>query len=381
MPIHAITRRGFAATLGAAVGGVLLEPRLGSARAEAALPEGAPSDIIQLNANENPYGLSPAAREAFAGAAQTACRYPDSGVDRMRGAIAAHHGVSVEQITLGCGSSEILQMADRAFLGAGKRVVAAEPTFEAVLSYARVTRAEPVKVPLTSDFRHDLDRMAEACDERAGLVYVCNPNNPTGTVVSGKDLAGFVARVPRSCAVLVDEAYHHFVEDPGYRSSDELIAAHPNIIVARTFSKIYGMAGLRLGYAVSSPATIRALRRQASWDNVNGPALAAARTSLEERDLVPQRRRLINDTRKWLCAELARDGRRAIPSEANFVMIDVGGDVNPIIASFRERKILVGRKFPSMPRWLRVSIGTREEMTAFLEALRAIVPTNKSAAA
>jgi len=370
------SRRSFAGVIGAALGAAALRPVL-SERAEGAPPPaGGP---VRLNANENPYGPSEAARRAIARSAGEGHRYPDALAEEMRKAIATQHGVGSDQVVLGCGSSQILQMADAAFLGPGRKVVAAEPTFEAVLAYAAVLHAEPVKVPETPDFRHDLDGMAAACDGTTGLVYVCNPNNPTGTIVTGDALAAFVSRVPASTMILVDEAYHHLVEDRSYRSAIELLPRAPNVIVARTFSKIYGMAGLRLGYAVSSPGTIRALDRCASWDNVNAAVLSAAMASLADPGLVPGRRKQLNDTRRWLCGELDRDRRRYIPSHANFVMIDVGGDVAPVIHAFRERDVHVGRKFPSMPNWLRISIGTPDEMKTFVAGLREIVPSAKAA--
>jgi len=271
-------------------------------------------------------------------------------------------------------------MADSAYLGPGRKVIAAEPTFEAVLAYAAVMHAEPVKVAQTADFRHDLAKMASACDERTGLVYVCNPNNPTGTIVSGDELEAFLSRVPSTATVLVDEAYHHFVEDGRYRTAVDMLPRHPNLVVARTFSKIYGLAGMRLGYAVASPAAASALNAFASWDNVNAAVLSAGIANLGESGLVVQRRKALNDTRRWLCAELERDGRRYIPSHANFVMIDVHGDVAPVIRAFGERNIEVGRRFPSMPNWLRISIGRPEEMKAFVAGLRAIVPAKEKAA-
>ena len=255
-----------------------------------------------------------------------------------------------------------------------------QPTFEAVLHYAKVTKAEPVIVPLTPDFRHDLPAMARACDARAGLVYVCNPNNPTGTIVTGDELLAFLAQVPPTTAVLVDEAYHHLVEAPAYRSAVEMIERFPNVVVARTFSKIYGMAGMRLGYAVASKASAEALRAQASWSNANVAVLAAAEACLADEGLVALQRDRLNGTRRWLASELARDGRRIIPSEANFLMIETGADVKPVIAAFEARGIRVGRRFAAMPTWLRVTIGTPEETRAFLEALRAIVPARAAAA-
>jgi histidinol-phosphate aminotransferase len=377
MPLP-MSRRTFAGTLGAAAGVAILDTPLMSRAAEAATRRVRPSDAVILSSNENPYGPSAGALEAAAKAA--ANRYPDALEEQAREAIAKHHGVAVDQVLLGCGSSEILRMADMAFSGPGRRVVAAEPTFEAVLVFAKVLHADGVKVPLTADFRHDLPKMADACDASTGLLYVCNPNNPTATIVTGDEMAAFAAKVPASATILVDEAYHHFVEDPRYRSSLELIAKHPNVVVARTFSKIYGMAGLRLGYAVGSKETIAAMAPYASWSNTNAAVLAAAAASLADPNLVPRQKKLLNDTRKWLVSELTKQGRRTMPSEANFVMVDVGGDVAPVIQAFRARKILVGRKFPSLPTWLRVTVGKRDEMAAFLAALREIVPAPSAAA-
>jgi histidinol-phosphate aminotransferase len=376
MTLPSISRRRFAGALGAAVGAAAASFRLPPA-AEASLAKGEAADLVQLNSNENPYGPSDTARGAMASA--VASRYPDGAEQEMIEALARAHGVTPDRIVLGCGSSDVLRMADAAFLAPGKTVVAAEPTFEAVLAYAHVTKADAVKVPLTTDFRHDLARMAAVCDERAGLVYVCNPNNPTGTVVRADEIEAFLGRVPSSAVVLVDEAYHHFVEDPGYRTAIPLLDRFPNLVVARTFSKIHGMAGMRLGYGVASEANAKALRDRASWSNANAAVLAAARVSLEDQVHVARQRALLNDTRRWLCRELEREGRRYIPSEANFMMIDVGGDVKDVIEAFRARKILVGRRFPTLSTWLRVSVGTPEEMRAFLAALRDVVPARAAA--
>jgi histidinol-phosphate aminotransferase len=371
MSLPALSRRRFASFLGASLGAALVPPRVAHARR----PAGVPDDAILLNSNENPYGPSPAARAAMSRAHEReAARYPDANERAVVEEIARHHAVSPEQVVLGCGSGEILRIADMAFLGPGRTLVVAEPTFEAVLLYARVTKAEGVKVPLTADHRHDLGAMAAACDARTGLVYVCNPNNPTGTIVSGAELRSFLDRVPRSAVVLVDEAYHHFVEDTGYRSATEWLARTPNLVVARTFSKIHGLAGMRLGYSLSSVEIARALREHLFWNNTNASVLAAALASIGDTAHVEQQRRSLNATRAELCAALRRDGRAFVPSHANFVLIEVGGDVQPLIEAFRARGILVGRKFPSLPHWLRVSIGTPEETRAFLSALRELVP-------
>ena len=374
-----LSRRSFAGTLGLAAGAALIDSPFGRV-AEAASRMPRPAGAILLNSNENPYGPSPkAARQPMCrrGASRTAT--PTSSRTRCARRSRGITAWDEDQVVLGCGSSQILQMADAAFAGPGRRVVAAEPTFEAVLRYAKAIRAEGITVPLTGDFRHDLPKMAAAAAGGAGLVYVCNPNNPTGTIVTGDELAAFVAAVPPTVTILVDEAYHHFVEDPRYRSAAELIGKAPNVVVARTFSKIYGMAGLRLGYAVGSKEKIAEMAKFASFSNANAGVLAAALASLADPDLVPRQRKVMNDTRRGLVAEMEKQGRRTIPSEANFVMIDVGGDVAPVIAAFRKRNILVGRKFASLPNWLRITIGTPDEMRAFSAALAEIVPAKAAA--
>ncbi len=374
-----LSRRSLAKLLGAAAGASFLPAKLPGAAAFAAGATPATGSPIRLNANENPDGPCSASLAALSASAGVASRYPFAKQEETQAAIARHHGVQPDQVVLGCGSSDVLRMADSAFLGPGKRVVAAEPTFEAVLQYARVTKADPVKVEQTSDFRHDLPAMAAACDATTGLVYVCNPNNPTGTIVGAGELEVFLEKVPPSTIVLVDEAYHHFVESPSYKSALDLARQRDNVVVARTFSKIYGMAGMRLGYAVGSAANIAAMERCASWDNTSQAALAMGLAALADADVVPTEKKRLNGTKRWLCAELAKDGRRYIPSEANFVMIDVGGDVVPIGEAFKAKGILVGRKFPSMPNWLRVSIGTPAQTEALVVALRSIVPARAAA--
>ena len=374
MPRWTLSRRQFGRLVGTSIGAALLAPKLTRSVAEARLPPGVPEDVLQLNSNENPYGPSLQALEAMTQSQRWASRYPGHLEHQVLEAIAQHHGTEPACVILGCGSGEILRIADMAFLAPGKNVVVAEPTFEAVLTYSKVTRAESVKVPLTADFRHDLPRMATACTAQTGLVYLCNPNNPTGTIITREEFASFLERVPQSTAVLVDEAYYHFVEDLHCARACEWIGQTPNVIVVRTFSKVYGMAGMRLGYAVGAKEAIAAMREHVLGNNSNAAVLEAALACLADADLVPRQRKLNNDTRRWLCNELEKDGYRYIPSEANFVMIELNGEVQPVIAAFRQRKILVGRQFPSMKNWLRVSIGKPEEMEAFLLGLRAIAP-------
>jgi histidinol-phosphate aminotransferase len=221
--------------------------------------------------------------------------------------------------------------------------------------------------------------MARACDARAGLVYVCNPNNPTGTLMGGDELAAFLKAVPVETAVVVDEAYHHFVEDPGYKSAFAFLKDRPNLVVVRTCWKISGLAGMRLGYAVAAKEKAEALRNQAVWSNGNASVLAAALASLDEPQHAERQRALMNGTKRRLVEELRKDGRRYIPSEANFVMIDMGHDVDPLIEAFKARGVRVGRRFAAMPNFLRISIGLDREMDAFLAGLRALAPVEAAA--
>jgi histidinol-phosphate aminotransferase len=336
---------------------------------------------IRLNFNENPYGPSPKALGALDSCGPTAARYPHASNLQVIDALAKNYNVSRENIALGCGSTEILRCVDMAFLGPGKNVVAAQPTFEAVLEYARITQADAVKIPLTADHRHDLPKMAAACTSKTGVVYVCNPNNPTGTIVTREELANFVQAVPPSTLILVDEAYFDFADDPRYGSAAEWTLKYPNLVIARTFSKIHGMAGMRLGYAVGAKETIARIREQALQDNGNAAVLAAGLASLGDTDHVLSCRDKINGTRSWLCGELAKDGRPFIPSQTNFVMIDMHTDVKPIIEQFAARNILVGRRFPSMNNFLRITIGTQQETETFVTALREIAPARAAKAA
>lgn len=375
------SRRQFGKSIGAMLATAWLSPTFAQGVTGGRLKGFSREDAILINSNENPYGPSSRAIAAITGSEAVACRYPDDLYSRTINAIADLTHVAPENVVLGCGSTEILRVCDAAFVGTDKKLVVAEPTFEAVTYYAKVCQASTIKVPLTSDFRHDLPAMAQASSDGVGLIYVCNPNNPTGTINTRDEFADFISKVPSSTYVLVDEAYFHFVEDPRYTSVIDMIPQHSNLIVTRTFSKVYGMAGMRLGYAVAQKGTIEAMHRELLFDNGNAAVLAAAIASINDPEVVLLNKKRLNDTRNWVLGELKKSGYSAIPSHANFFMVDIGSDVTPVIKAFHDRKIIVGRKFPSMSNWLRVSVGKPEEMRKFLAVFREVVPTQKSAAA
>jgi histidinol-phosphate aminotransferase len=376
------SRRDFSRIIGQSLAAAIAAPSLSSINPlDATERKPMPPGAIRLSFNENPYGPSPKARAALADCSSISNRYPDEAYRQMINALAQKYNRKPENIILGCGSTEILRAADDAFLDSTQNVVAAAPTFEAVLDYARVLHSNAVLIPLTADHRHELPKMAAACASKTGVVYVCNPNNPTGTIVTRDEFAAFVQAVPPTTLIIVDEAYFDFADDPRYASAVEFIPAHPNVIVARTFSKIYGMAGMRLGYAIGAKEPIAQLAQQLLQDNGNAAVLQAARASLADSNHVAACRAKLNTTRQWLCAELTKDSRTFIPSQANFVMLEMSTDVKPIIEQFRAHNIVVGRRFAAMPNFLRVTVGTQPETEAFLAALREIAPPNGARAA
>jgi histidinol-phosphate aminotransferase len=372
-----LSRRSFSKLVGAGVASAAILP----ARLVRAVP--AVANIVRLSSNENPYGPSPAALKAMTDGFSLAWRYPDEHADMLVEELARINGVPVEQILLGDGSGEILKLAAAAFTNNDKKIVVANPTFEAIARHASVARAEVVKIDLTSNYSHDLSKMLAAANGvssgasdgagSAGLVYICNPNNPTASITPKNELLEFLAKVSPATIVLVDEAYHHYVESNDYESLMPLVKQYPNLIVARTFSKIYGMAGLRCGYCVTQRANIERMRTQQTWDSVNIMALVAALASLKDAEQVTRGRKLNSEVKKSVCAELDGLGYRYIPSHANFMMIDLRRDVRPVIAALRGRGVEVGRLFPALPNHMRVTVGTAPEMKAFLSTFKEVM--------
>src|SRR6185436_2632669 len=310
----AISRRGFAKVLSASAAYAALRPSI-SVSAPAlrlASPAANTSTVVRLSSNENPYGPSPLAVKAMTDAFSLAWRYPDEHEQLLVEALAKLHHVGPEQILVGDGSGEILKVAAAAFTAPERKLVVGNPTFEAILAHARTAQAEVLPVNLTSDYSHDLSRMLAATKD-AGLVYICNPNNPTASITPKDQLRDFLAKAPSQTIVLIDEAYHHYVESNDYESVIPLLTQYPNLIVARTFSKVYAMAGLRCGYCVARPELIQRMRGQQTWDSVNIMALVAAIASLQDAAQVEQGRRRNSEVKKFVYGELDRMGLKYIP--------------------------------------------------------------------
>lgn len=379
----AITRRRFIGGLAAAVGSVGVLPPPASAGGQGAATRPArprPRMTLEeydaaakLAYNENPHGPSDAVVRAMASAVRYQARYnyPDNNV---LDEIAAHHGVKRDNVLLGAGSAEILDVVGRTFLPGGRKVVGVEPTFASVYEYASGIRAESIVLPLRDDYTQDIPALIQAARRNhrdVGFVYLCTPNNPTGIVVAKQEVRELLDGIPDDVPVLIDEAYHHYVEHPGYASSVPYVLEGRPVIVARTFSKIYGLAGMRLGYAVAPKELIDRMRPHITG-SINALVKWAGVAALKDTAAVEQVRTATLQLRKQTTGELEKRGFQVLPSETNFFMVHLKKEIGPVVEAFRDRGVLVGRAFPPMTRHLRVSVGTPAEMDRFLTAFRQI---------
>jgi histidinol-phosphate aminotransferase len=324
-----------------------------------------PGGPILLNSNENAYGPFPSVL-AMKNPFLDANRYPDRSYDGLLERLAAQHKVKTDQVLVGAGSTEVLKMAACAFTGPGKKLVMAAPTFEAIGSYGEAVKAEVIKVPLASTYAHQLAQMTEAVGKDGGLVYICNPNNPTASLTPRRSLENFIRDLPPNTYVLMDEAYHDFVPvSADYISFLQTPVDMDRVIVARTFSKIYGMAGLRLGYGVASAKTIKMMAPHKLEDSANIFALRAALISLDHDDEHEMAVRRNGFDRDEFMRQAASRKLQIIPSWTNFVMVNTQRPVRTVIDHFKKNNIRIGRPFPPMDTFARISLGKPEEMKAF----------------
>jgi len=362
----AFSRRSFLGTLGvgataAAVGFSGLERIALGEPPRAATPNGP----RLLNSNENAYGMFPSVEKACLDGLREGNRYPFKIYNDVVERVAAYNKISSKQVLLGNGSTEVLAMCSRAFTGPARKLICAVPTFESSLAYSRDRGAQVVEVPLTADYAHDLDAMLARVGTDTGLVYICNPNNPTASLTPRRDIEAFLRKLPANTYVLIDEAYHHFVDSPDYVSFIEKPVDDPRVVVARTFSKVYGMAGLRLGYSVATPETTKLLQSWQLEDNGNMIALHAALAALD--DDAAMRAAVARNAadRREFMRQAALRKLRTVPSQANFAMVETGRPVRDVIKHFRNDQIAVGRPFARMEDFVRVSFSTPDDMAAF----------------
>lgn len=325
-----------------------------------------PGGPIILSRNENAYGPSQKVIASMQDSLQFANRYPDPAVKTLHEKIAQSHSIRPEQLVLGCGSGEILSIAASAFVGPGKHLMTGLPTFEAIGRCAKTVGAEVVEVPLAKDYSHDLEAMLAKASATTGLIYICNPNNPTGSLTPRKDLEAFIRKVPATTTVLIDEAYHHFVgATPDYVSFIDTPMNDDRVIVARTFSKVYGLAGIRVGYAVGAPEKIKALSVRRLPEGINTVGAHCALVAYDDLDYVQMSaKRNAQDRQEFFNQAKARKVQ-GIASYANFAMLQTGRKATDVIAHFKKSNIEIARLFPSMNTFVRVSFGTPPQMKDF----------------
>ena len=322
-------------------------------------------DAILLDSNENPLGPSTAAREAIATITPDGGRYRDDLSDELVKLFAQQEGLKTDYVRLFAGSSEPLHYTVLAYTSPTRSYVTADPGFEAGMFMSKVSGARVVAVPLTKAYAHDVRAMLASAPD-AGVIYICNPNNPTGTLTAHPEIEYAADNKPKGAVVLVDEAYLHFSDAP---SALDLVKADKDVIVLRTFSKLYGLAGIRCGFAVGRPELLDRL------DNFGGnfmpiTAVVAAIASLKDPQLIPERKRLNTAVRGETFQWLERNGYNYIPSQSNCFMLDTKRPAKGVIEAMARQNVIIGRVWPVMPNWTRITVGTREEMAHFQVALK-----------
>jgi histidinol-phosphate aminotransferase len=338
-----------------------------------------PTDAIRLSSNENPLGPSPAALQAIEGAFAYAGRYPMNAKPSMgefRGVVAKQHGLKPENVALGAGSGEILHSAVRAYVSKSRGLVAGLPTFEAPVRLAKNLQMPVNEVPVDAAGKLDLEKMI-AASTGAGLVFVCNPNNPTAAVQPAAAITDLVARISKASpetVILIDEAYHEYVTDRSYATAIPLVARYPSVIVSRTMSKLFGMAGLRLGYAVGDSKTLERMNRWSMPYNANAPVVAAAVVSVQDEAQIERERARNTEVRKFTTEFFQSAGLPTTDSQANFVWVDLKQPAKPFREACQKQGIQVGRDFPPLDKThCRISIGTMDEMKRAVGVFRSVL--------
>jgi histidinol-phosphate aminotransferase len=321
--------------------------------------------VIRLSSNENPYGPGPKASKAAADAVSKGSYYPFSIANNLQHAIAERHGLTLDNILLSSGSNEALQAAFVAYGKQGK-VIVPELTYSAPIGYASRLGVEMVRVPLNPDMSIDLDGIAAKVDDSVSMIYICTPNNPTGMLLDGDKLRKFCRTIGDSAVILIDEAYNELTDDPEYSSMIDLVRAEENVVVMRTFSKIYGMAGLRIGYAMARPDIAGEVRKHVmSWPS--GVAIAAAIAAYGDTEFVEYSRERILEGRAMVNETFRRNGIEPLPSQGNFIYADTGQDANELAAKLRAEKVMIRGTYQPYPTYSRVSMGKIEDLKKFDE--------------
>jgi histidinol-phosphate aminotransferase len=334
-----------------------------------------PNKGIHIDANENPMGPCDAARQAIIDIVPRGGRYLMGMEDDLTSTFAKMEGLDPDSVMAFAGSSEPLHYTVLTFSDKSRPLVIADPGYEAPMWAAQVSGADIVKVPLADpkgEAKHDIKAML-AASANAGVIYICNPNNPTGTCTPRKDIEYAVANAPKDAILLIDEAYIHFCDAP--RSLD-FVKEGKNVIVLRTFSKLYGMAGIRMGFAIGRPDLLKKIAAHGGFNALPITAMAAAKTSLLQPDLVDSRKKIIGDTRMETIAWLKSEGHATTPSESNCFMLETGRPGKEVMAAMAAKDVNIGRIWPAWPTQVRITVGTPQEMLAFRKAFKEVMASN-----
>ncbi len=331
------------------------------------------SDSVKLASNENPLGCSEKAKAAMQGELPEAARYPDGGGFALRQALAAKHGVEANCITLGNGSNDVLDMIARVFLAPGYESLFSQHAF-AVYPISSQAVGATLKMAPAVDYGHDLEAMLNMVGDKTRVVWVANPNNPTGTWLNAEELENFVAAIPQNVIVVVDEAYVEYVDEPDYPDASKWLQKYPNLIVTRAFSKAYGLASVRVGYGLSHPDVADLLNRVRQPFNVNSMALAAALAALDDQDFIQQSVETNRKGMAQLVAGCEQMGLEYIPSVGNFITVDVGRPVEEVDQALL-REGCIGRPVANygLPNHLRITVGSEAENQRFLDAMKKVL--------
>jgi len=330
-------------------------------------------EVVKLASNENPYGTVPAVKDHFATGQIDFEIYPDGYAGNLRKAMSEKLGVSEDTLIFGSGSDEIIVLIARALLGPGTNTIAATPTFPQYAHHAMIEGATVQEVPLI-DGAHDLAGFLEAIDENTSVIWLCSPNNPTGSLIKHDELIAFLDKIPETILVVIDEAYYEYIVDESYVNTVSVAGLYSNVIVLRTFSKAYGLAAFRVGYGISSPSIISNLDTVRSPFNITSAGLALAEKSLEDDEFIEECRALNREQMERFKQFAASNNLHIFDSEANFVLIEVPGSANETTEKFLSHGFIVrSGDALGMPGYIRVTVGTETQNTGFFKVFDAIL--------
>ncbi|WP_454191815.1 histidinol-phosphate transaminase [Paenibacillus sp. Marseille-Q7038] len=335
------------------------------------------SEVIKLASNENPYGSSKLVGDAIQAELANLSIYPDGSAGELTADLAVHLGVKNDQIIFGAGSDEIIALIARAFFVQGDETIMADQTFSVYKSNADIEGAVSIEVPLVNG-THDLEGMLSKVSSKTKIIWVCNPNNPTGTIITEKELTSFMDRVPSEVMVVLDEAYYEYVTDKSYPETIPMMERYTNLVILRTFSKIYGLASLRIGYGIASPEVISLINQVREPFNTTRFGQVAARAALQDQDFVKACRDKNREGVTYLQTAFDRLGLHYFPSQGNFVLVQIGRPAAEMFDILLRQGIIIRSGFQVYPDYIRVSVGTPEQNQAFIKALEHALTPERS---